>query len=238
MSDEMIIAPLPASKRFKDLTGQVFSRLAVISYAGMRKIGKQNGSFWNCRCECGNLICVYAHKLIHRNVGSCGCWKAETWLKAITKHGESFSPELMALKNAMQRCGNPKSPEYPNYGGRGIRVCQEWIDDIRLFIDHIGRRVSDFHSLDRIDVNGNYEPGNVRWATATEQMNNYRKNIRIVIDGVAKTPREWSQETGFPIGIIYDRYSAGWPANEIISVPHGSRRPSRQTHTEIKNDAD
>lgn len=125
---------------------------------------------------------------------------------ALSKHGDKdkirygtahVRAELNAWRCAIRRCYDPTDRSYANYGGRGISVCQEWRDSFYLFLQYIGRRPSKWHSLDRWpDQNGNYEPGNVRWATVKEQVRNTRQNHLITVDGETKTLAEWSELTG------------------------------------------
>lgn len=126
------------------------------------------------------------------------------------------------------RCRNPKHPSYHNYGARGISVYEAW-QDVAVFLAHIGPRPSPLHSLDRIDNNGNYEPGNVRWATASTQMNNIRRNLRARFKGKTQTVSEWAREYGLPRYMVDSRLRLGWPMKDIVTVPaYGHRqKPSR-----------
>lgn len=115
------------------------------------------------------------------------------------------------------RCENSSEQSFPLYGGRGIRVCAEWRHDFAAFFKHIGPRPSPTHSIDRIDVNGNYEPGNVRWATPTEQARNKRTNSRLNAFGETLTLVEWSERTGINRGTIESRIKYGMSPEKALT---------------------
>ena len=152
--------------RRKDLTGQVFGRLVVISFAGVAKSGD---ALWNCKCSCGNDFIAKAAHLKGKDTSSCGCLKREMH----TKHNGCNRPEYAVWEGMIQRCTNPKATHYADYGGRGIEVCERW-RDFANFIKDMGERPGTTFSIDRIDGNGNYEPENCRWATKSEQVHHLR----------------------------------------------------------------
>lgn len=134
------------------------------------------------------------------------------------KHGEGAgTPEYRTWINCRQRCGNKNHPLFPIYGGRGITVCAAWVASYEAFLKDVGRRPSDEHSLDRINVDGNYEPGNVAWATSTEQNRNKRNNHRVTIKGVTKTLAEWFEELGTPRSTYYSRRARGVEEKEALA---------------------
>lgn len=156
----------------KDLTGQKFGRWTVQSRAGLtpNKI-----STWNCICECGKIKVVRSDLLRRGLSESCGCLARQLSSERNGKHCCSYvkTVEYMAWCSMRQRCNNPTGRDYPDYGGRGIKVCSRW-DHFILFLHDMGLRPSPEHSLDRINNDGNYEPSNCRWATKSEQMSNRR----------------------------------------------------------------
>lgn len=162
-------------QNFIDLTGQKFGRLNVIERS--ENFGRRTA--WLCRCECGNEVRVRAEHLRGGRVNSCGCIRKEAVAMLKFKHGEArkgeCSAEFVAWCAAKARCFNVKSPRYPEWGGRGITMHPEWIDSFQAFLGHVGRRPSPKMTLDRIDNNGNYEPGNVRWASKSQQRINQRR---------------------------------------------------------------
>lgn len=156
------------------LTGDQFGDWTVIGWgpplgaAGRRRI---------VRCVCGTVSEVRSDQLRAGRSKGCGCKREARRLVHSTKHGMSKTPEYAIWSAMRQRCTNPAVKRYPHYGGRGIKVCDRWLD-FAAFIEDVGRRPSDDLSLDRIDNNGDYEPGNVRWATTVQQNNNTRRNVR------------------------------------------------------------
>lgn len=118
-----------------------------------------------------------------------------------------------------QRCMNPNDKQYHLYGGRGISVCDEWERSFEAFRAYVGKKPDKNSSLDRIDNDRGYEPGNVRWATGSEQLSNTRRNVRIVYEGKSQTLMEWSVELGIPYNTLRQRKLNGWSDSEIISRP-------------------
>jgi len=121
------------------------------------------------------------------------------------------TPEYAAWCAAKTRCYNTKDPNYVRYGARGIKMCEEWREDFSAFLAHVGNRPSSDHSLDRINVNGNYEPGNCRWATWIEQCNNRRGTHRVMVNGTEYSLAELSRASGIKIGTLWSRWKNGRP---------------------------
>lgn len=152
----------------EDLSGKQYGKLLVLSYAG-------NG-FWNCLCDCGKESRVRTGALNMGVTKSCGCGSKEM-LEMRKTHGMCYEKIYGVWRGMKERCGNPNNRAFKWYGGRGIRVCDEWRDSFVCFYEYVSglRNFGEKgYSIDRIDVNGNYEPGNVRWATWTEQAHNKR----------------------------------------------------------------
>jgi hypothetical protein len=155
-----------------DLTGQTFNSWQVVEYAG-KDAG--NKSMWRCKCTtCEREKVIDGYHLRAGRSRSCRKCSAANVGVMLATHREGKSPVYMRWQAMKTRCYNPNGKDWRNYGGRGISVCQEWLDSFEAFRDHIGPMPTPKHTVDRINTNGNYEPGNVRWATQSEQMSNRR----------------------------------------------------------------
>lgn len=139
-------------------------------------------------------------------------------------HGLSYTPEYRAWQTMRHRCTQPTSPAYENYGGRGITICPEWLEDPAAFIAHIGPRPTPKHELDRIQNDKGYEPGNVRWATRKVNDRNRRSNRHLTLRGETKTLAEWSEITGIRWDTIRYRIRDGWSVENALTVPTRAKR--------------
>ena len=135
-----------------------------------------------------------------------------------TTHGRYGTPEYRSWIAAKNRCYNPRNSDWSDYGGRGITMCDEWRDDFAAFLRDMGPRPSG-RSIDRIDHNGPYAPGNCRWATTDQQANNQRSNIGLNFGGKTHTLAEWARITGIPRGALEQRVSAGWTTERTLTTP-------------------
>lgn len=205
-----------------DLTGQRFGRLTVVEKSTPDKHGTMR---WLCLCDCGTQKVVRGDKLRTGEVMSCGCLQRECRserAKEIGKqnktHGLSGTHLYYVYDNMLRRCYDEKCVRYPRYGGRGISVCKEWLDDRDAFYKWaIKSGYEDGLTIDRIDVDGGYSPGNCRWVTQKVQANNRSTNTIICLDGVSHTIAEWSDITGILQGTIYARLKRGLTPDRILS---------------------
>jgi hypothetical protein len=174
--------PLP-SPRIKDLHGCRFGRLTVVSFAGCNARGK---ACWLCQCACGQTSVVIGERLTRRQ-RSCGCLHREltaSFGDRTRRHGHAArrfptqTAEYRAWQNLKNRCSNPRLKEWRYYGGRGIRVCERWQRSFSAFLADVGPKPAPDLQIDRIDNDGHYEPGNVRWTTRSEQVRNSRRCLR------------------------------------------------------------
>lgn len=196
--------------RTQDLLGRTFGHLRVDSFAGYRK-----GARWNCACECGVTKEILGNSLIRGVNVTCGCHKRFT----PTDDLAASQPEYATYSSMLDRCRNKNCPGYHRYGGRGIVVCEKWLQGFWHFLEDVGRRPSPLHTLDRFpNNNGNYEPGNVRWATKKQQSRNTRTNVFLTFNGQTKTLVEWAEETGINYRTLKARAAKGFSIERILST--------------------
>lgn len=194
------------------MTGEIFSYLSVIGFDGK---DKNHQAKWKCTCKCGNIVTVVGRDLRSGHTKSCGCYHIEK----ITKHGLRGTKLRGVHKSMIQRCYNENNKSYCNYGGRNIRVCEEWqgSNGLESFYKWaLSNGYREGLTLDRIDVNGNYEPENCRWTTMKHQQRNKRTSRLVTINGVEKHIGEWEEETGVNRETIWRRFKSGLKDNELL----------------------
>lgn len=199
---------------FKDLTGSKFGRLTVVKLDRVEK-GKV---YWSCKCDCGNEIVVSRSSLTSENTKSCGCLHKELAKYKNYSHGMSKERIYKIWSGIKKRCNNIKDSNYKNYGARGIKVCNDWTKDFMIFYDWaIKNGYKEDLTIDRINVNGNYEPSNCRWISQVEQNRNQRSNIKITINGKTKLLSDWARETNIDRRTISRRIQLGWKNEELLT---------------------
>jgi len=203
-----------------------FGRLRVLCEAttgnGRRRV--------TCLCECGNECIVHVSNLTRGLTKSCGCFRREFTTASKTKHGGKSSREYETWKRIIQRTTNSKRPDFHLYGARGIRVCERWRSSFSAFLQDMGQRPSDTHSIDRYpDNDGNYEPGNCRWALPGEQAANTRSVRWITINGQKVTLTRAASEIGVAQATLSKRIAAGWPESRWLDPPRRVRPTTRRT---------
>lgn len=179
----------------KDIIGKRFGRLLVVEMVDERsKCGEIK---YLCKCDCGNEKIIVGTSMRNGSTRSCGCLISEETARRAKIHGQSNTRLYKIWSGMIERCINPNRNEYMYYGGRGINVCNEWLNDFKSFYEWaMSHGYSDDLSIDRIDVNGNYCPENCRWATPKEQSDNTRKTVHITVNGVTKNATDWAKTIG------------------------------------------
>lgn len=203
--------------QIKDLTGKKFGRLTAIK---MDENPKKGSRKWVCQCKCGNIAIVDQWKLSSGHTKSCGCISEELRYK----HGLSRSRINKIYRGMKSRCYDSNYTEYNEYGGRGIKICEEWLDNESGFINFYNWSMNNGYSenltIDRIDVNGNYEPRNCRWSDRKTQMNNTRRNDYIEYMGETHTLSEWAELYGIKNKTLYTRvHILGWNIERALKEP-------------------
>lgn len=199
------------AKRQPISIGTRFTRYVVLDHAGY--------GHYSCLCDCGTRKTVKGTHLRQGTVLSCGCLHHERLSKRVTKHGHARtggqSPVYRVYTKMVARCFDPAHTSYPNYGGRGITVCEEWRRSFSAFYAYVGDR-PDGMSIDRIDNNRGYEPGNVRWATRREQSRNRRCVRYLTINGVTHSAIEWAEISGVPLNSVSHWNQRGRPSARLL----------------------
>lgn len=208
--------------RLIDLTGKTFGRLTA-----RESVKSPGAARWLCDCSCGSQKVVCSQNLRNGVSQSCGCLRRELAASARRTHGHSGHKdrlrEYAAWGGMIDRCENPENGRFEDYGGRGIQVCAAWRHDFTAFLSDMGRRPSPLHSLDRIDVDGNYEPSNCRWATMAEQQNNKRNNLIVSFRGESLTLAQAWRAAASPVRhqVVRTRLLRGWDIERAMyEAPH------------------
>ncbi len=209
------------SRRIQVKAGVRYGRLTIVNEAERyRSPGGHLERRVVCECDCGNTRTLLLGSIRSGRTTSCGCLANDGTAarnRRNATHGMSQSPTFRTWKGMKQRCNYPQHVAYQRYGGRGIKVCDRWLM-FEAFVEDMGERPSGC-SIDRIDNDGNYEPGNCRWATITEQARNKYKNVMLDYGGHTRCVAEWAEETGIQAATIAARIKRGWSAEKIMTQP-------------------
>jgi hypothetical protein len=203
-----------------DLTLKKFGRLLVLSFEGRNK---QYDSLWKCICDCGTVKIIRAGVLKNGHTNSCGCLQREVTSITKTTHGlikNNFKLYKVWI-GIKQRCNNPKSKSYEQYGGRGIKICGEWENSFPIFHEWaIIRGYKEGLTIERLNVNGNYEVSNCAWIPKKSQSENRTSSVVISFNGKTETASEWSKITGIPSKVITQRIRRGWNNERTLTTKH------------------
>lgn len=171
-----------------NMAGLRYGSVTAICDVGQVKSGDRK---WQFLCDCGSSFEASGYAVRSGKVRDCPACAKRRSASATTTHGMTETPEFEVWTGMHTRCYNPKNKAFADYGGRGIAICERWRESFAAFLADMGPRPSATHSIERNNVNGNYDPGNCRWATRVEQARNKRNNVKVVIDGIEKTLAEW-----------------------------------------------
>lgn len=214
----MVSVSMSGSKP-KNIFGERFGRLVAIEMVGR----KGSRIMWRCKCECGGEKVASGVDLRRGTVNSCGCIKGEG---IQLRHGHNRRGKRSRTYNSWhhmrQRCNNPNSHKWDDYGGRGIKVCDRWQDSFDNFLEDMGECPHNC-TIDRIDNDGDYTPENCRWATAKTQSRNTRRNVYFTHGGETLHLREWAKRTGISADTLNMRRLRGWSDEEIVTTQLGKR---------------
>lgn len=190
------------------MIGNKFGKLTIIEEC--KKRSKNGHKCYKCLCECGSIKIVREDTLKSGATRSCGC-------SIGVMHGLSKTRLYKILNGIKNRCYNNRADNYQYYGERGIKVCDEWLNDFQTFYDWaLNNGYNENLTIDRMDVNGNYEPNNCRWVTQKQQANNKKNNVMLTYDGRTKTLSQWADELNVKYNTIATRYHRKWDTKDIL----------------------
>lgn len=206
--------------KYQDLIGKKFGRLSVLD----DRLRSSTHRFVKCLCDCGKETVQPLHAVVDGRVVSCGCHRNAATVARSLRHGAArrneVTSEYRIWQQMRKRCENPKAQFYKHYGGRGIKVCERWLT-FENFLADMGPRPSPDHSIDRYpDMDGNYEPGNCRWATDLEQANNRRVTPMVEYQGRTQSIADWARELNVKYWSLRNRLiNLGWPVEKAFTTP-------------------
>lgn len=209
----------------KEIKGRVINGILIIE----RHHQDARGAWvWSCRCHCGNIFYTYPKDIKSNHTSSCGC------IKGNYKHGLYKDKKYSVWCGMLSRCNCPTCEAYPNYGGRGITVCEEWLEFINFndWAEHSG--YEEGLELDRIDNESSYSPDNCRWVTHTENNRNKRTNRYITYKGDTKCTAEWAEILGVNTGLLLNRLNNNWSFEDIIETPPNTPRKSLRICNQLR----
>lgn len=221
-SESANVKPKRKRKPFKDFTNTRLGRLVVLKEAPFDKRGNMQ---WLCRCDCGTEKIVAGSSLMRGATKSCGCLNKEVAARKSTTHGLSRHPLHTTWLNIIQRCTNPSNKRFPQYGGRGITICESWRHDFARFLSDMGEKPSPLHTIERRNNNRGYSKDNCSWELPEVQANNKSNNRFIQFAGKKQTVTQWSREVGISRRTLILRIDhLGWDEERALTEPTKKRR--------------
>lgn len=206
------------SNSAKNITGHRFGQLLVLG-----PIGRQRDCIvWLCNCDCGSLVGANGRLLRSGKTRSCGCLQKRIAADRMTIHGMYGSKNYVIWISIIKRCTNPNSQSFADYGGRGISIHDKWRHDFMAFQDYVAglpNHGESGYTLDRIDNDGSYVPGNIKWSTRKEQCRNTRRNIVLTHNGKTQCVAAWAEELRISASTIHHRLYAGWDVERALTTP-------------------
>jgi hypothetical protein len=200
--------------KWQESVGKRYGRLVVIDRAGLTT---DNHVKVLCRCDCGQTKVLTLQEIRRGNTKSCGCYMKEEAGKRFRTHGASTTPTYKSWNGMVNRCLNPRDDHFPDYGGRGIKVCDRWLIYENFLADMGERPVG--KTIDRKDNNGNYEPGNCKWSTMKEQARNRRANVFLEFQGKRQPVSAWAEEIGIDIPTLWCRiFKLNWSVQKALTT--------------------
>ena len=202
------------TEKFK--VGQKFNKFTILEFNGKHKSGHLTAL---CKCDCGNIRTISLSDLKLNRSKSCGCIRKEAKQLFKKDHGMTNTKEFKTWAGIKIRCYNKNYKSYNYYGGKGVTMCNRWLNSFRNFLEDMGFAPTNKHSIDRIDSNGNYEPNNCKWSTLIEQANNKSNNKFYEYNGEIKSVPYFSRKYNIPMGRLYERLKAGYSIKDAIEQP-------------------
>lgn len=205
-----------ARKSDNEMIGYRKGSLTVISFDSLRK----GRSYWKVQCDCGTIKTIRIDGM--HDYSTCDKCKAEKQRQRMLTHGETKTKLYKTWRGIKARCYNKNSIDYQNYGGRGIKMFDGWIYNYEAFRDYV-QKLPNYnekgYTIDRINVNGDYIPGNIRWADSETQSNNRRDNHFLELNGEILTVKQWSNRLGIKYSTLMNRIKMGWSDEDILTRP-------------------
>lgn len=199
-----------------DISGQRFGMLVAVKRIAIKP---RRGSLWECKCDCGNTKAIFQCQLRQGKTKSCGCFFKKNVGKWNTTHGCSMTKAFRSWMGMIRRCHSEHDAAFARYGGRGIKVCEEWRNSFDAFLRDMGHPPTAKHSIGRIDNDGHYQKDNCEWQTAAQQNANRSNSVFITIDGKTKCVSEWCRHFGVNVPAAFARIKYGWDPVRVFTTP-------------------